>query len=296
VLLEADDARLVAPPRPDLGPLFLFSVDLEDIRTLIPNGEQYRERVVVNTERYLEMLARHDKHITFYSTGDVARRYPALIREIVAAGHEIGCHTSDHIPLDRHTHDSLRDDLQRCLDDLARAGAENSRGFRSPIGSLIKETSWAYDVVRDLGFMYSSSVLPAESPLYGWPDFGPDLPQRIDGMWEIPTSLSHLPKLNVPFAGGVYFRVLPFALIRMLFRRRLRLGYPIFGYIHPYDIDDEQERFMHPEINESRIYNSLLYWNRSGVLGRLEKLIELGYDMMRFDEYVENVLMVDGKG
>lgn len=289
------ERQIVAKPNHELGRLFLFSIDLEDIRMIVQDGERYQERVPANTERYLEMLERHDQRCTFFTTGDVARRYPELIGRIVAAGHEIACHTSEHLPLDRQTPESFRDDLKRCLDDFAKAGAESCVGFRAPVGSLVKETRWAYEVLIEQGFLYSSSVCPAESPLYGWPDFGPDLPQFVDGIWEIPTTLSHLPKLNVPIAGGVFFRVLPFALVRAIFRRRQSQGYPVFGYIHPYDIDTEQERFMHPEINESRFYNWLLYYNRSRTLPRIEKLIVRGSRFMRFDDYVGKVLgPVDG--
>jgi len=285
-----DERRPIAPASPELGPLFLFSVDLEDIRMLVPDGERYRDRVRPNTERYLELLARHDMQCTFFTTGDVARRHPDLIRELVAAGHEIACHTSDHLPLDRQTPETLREDLLRCRDDYAAAGAEHCVGFRAPVGSLIEKTRWAYEVLLEQGFVYSSSVCGAASPLYGWPDFGPDLPQVVDGMWEMPTTLTHLPKLNVPVAGGVYFRVLPFALLRAIFRRRRAAGYPVFGYIHPYDVDTEQERFMHPEIDESRLYNWLLYFNRGRTLARVEKLIADGYRIMRYDRYVEEAL------
>lgn len=290
-----ESERFVSRPTPELGPLYLFSIDLEDVRSLVPNGDRYEERVPVNTRRILDFLASHDKHCSFYTTGDVARRYPELMREIVDAGHEVGCHTSDHTPLDRHTPESFRDDLKRCLDDYARAGVERCVGFRAPIGSLIKKTRWAYEVLQELGFTYSSSVLPAESPLYGWPDFGEDVPQIVDGMWEIPTTIFRMPKLNIPFSGGVYFRVLPFAVIKTLMRRRTNEGYPVFGYFHPYDVDTGQERFMHPEINDSRFYNWLLYFNRGRVLSRVDRIIRKGYDIIRYDDYVDRVLMAQSK-
>jgi polysaccharide deacetylase family protein (PEP-CTERM system associated) len=276
----ADDTR-----RP-----FFFSIDLEDIRLLVPGGERYRERVPENTHRYLDLLARHDLRCTFFTTGDVARRYPELVSQIAAAGHEIACHSSDHLPLDRHSRASFREDLLRCRDDFGRAGVTDCKGFRAPIASLFEETRWAYEVLQELGFVYSASVLAAEHPLYGWPSFGSDQPRRIEGIWEIPISLSRIPGLDVPFAGGVYFRVLPFVLVRRLFERRSAAGRPVFGYLHPYDIDSEQERFMHPEIGDSAFYNWLLYWNRSGTLRRCDALFRDGWQVRRYDEYVERLL------
>lgn len=274
--------------RPDST--FLFSIDLEDVRSLIPDGERFAERVPANVERYLEFLKRHNARCTFFTVGDIARRYPSLMRQIVAEGHEIACHSSDHTPLDRHNRQSFREDLQRCLEDFSRVGAERISGYRAPIASMTQATTWAYEILRELGFTYSASVLAARNPLYGWPSFGPDRARRVDGVWELPVSLSGLPGLNVPLVGGVYFRVLPLPLVEYLFRRRLSSGDPVIGYLHPHDIDTEQERFMHGEINENRFYNWLLYRNRGDVFRRLERLLRHGVAIVPFRQYVESHL------
>lgn len=268
------------------SPPFLFSVDLEDIRRLVPDGPRLADRVETTTEAYLDFLRRHGGRCTFFTTGDVARRYPALVKQIAAEGHEIACHSSDHVPLDRHDPDSLREDLECCLEAYAQAGVEGVRGFRAPVGSMTGETRWAYEVLAKLGFRYSASVLAARSPLYGWPEFGPDVPRVEGGLWELPVSLSRLPGLRVPFAGGVYFRVLPFPLVRRLFRRRLAEGHPVIAYLHPYDLDTEQERFSFPELDGSRLYNWLMYRNRHRVLPRLEQLMGMGAPIVPFADYV----------
>ena len=98
------------------------------------------------------------------------------------------------------------------------------------------------------------------------------------------------PGLRVPFAGGVYLRVLPFALVRHWFRRRLAVGDPIAGYAHPYDIDVDQEAFMFPEINDSRFYNWLMYRNRDQVFPRLEKLFATGVRVTTYRDFVDGDL------
>jgi len=287
---STDEARTLGRTTPELGPLYLFSIDLEDIRSLVPDGHRYEDRVRVNVDRVIELLARYDKRCTFFTTGDIARRDPELIRDLATAGHEIACHSSDHLPLDRHTPESFRDDIERCLDDFAKAGVEDCVGFRAPIGSMFAETRWAYSVLRDLGFLYSSSVLPAANPLYGWPDFGPDVPQIVDHLWEIPMVLSRFPGRTLPFSGGVYFRILPFALVRALFKRRAATHYPVTAYLHPYDFDADQERFMHPEIDDNRFYNWLLYANRRGCLSRVERFLTDGWEILTYRDYVERGL------
>jgi polysaccharide deacetylase family protein (PEP-CTERM system associated) len=278
---------LLRPPSPLKAP-YLFSIDLEDARSLLPDGHRFQERVPANTERIVEFLAAHRVRCTFFTTGDVARRYPSLVRDIDRAGHEIACHTSDHTALDKHDRDSFRADLERCQEDFARAGVGPAVGFRAPYGSMLRSTTWAYAVLKELGFVYSASVLAAANPIYGWPDFGPDRPSMRYGLPELPVSLSHLPALNVPFMGGVYFRVLPFRLVRHLFRRRLAEGDPAIGYLHPFDVDTEQEKYMFPGINGSRFYNFLMYKNRNEVFDRTAALLHMGAKIVPYAEYVAN--------
>lgn len=280
----------VPPPAP-----FLFSVDLEDIRSMFPGGERHAERVPHNTRRYLDFLDRHGLRCTFFTVGDVARRYPGLVGEILARGHEVACHSSDHVTLDRHDPASFRADIERCLEDLGRAGVARVHGFRAPAASLNRESEWAYPILEALGFTYSSSVL-ASGVRHGWSDFGDDRPRRMGGLWEIPLSLMRLPRFDLPFCGGIFFRVLPFPLVRHFFRRRLAGGEPVVAYFHPYDVDHEQERFMHPQIDDSRFYNWLMYRNRDRVLPRLEALVAEGAPVLPYAEYVQGWLEAPAGG
>ncbi len=268
---------------------FLFSIDLEDVRSAVPGGARFRERVPANVERWLAFLAAHDARCTFFTVGDVARRYPALVREIDACGHELACHSSDHTTLDRHDRASFREDCLRNRDDLDAAGARDVVGYRAPTLSLTEDRAWAFEVLSEQGFRYSSSVLPARNPLFGWSGFGGEC-RAIEGVWEIPVTLSTLPFLRVPFAAGVYFRALPFALVRRQFERALAASTPVVGYFHPYDIDTEQERFMHAGIGESRFYNWLMYRNRGRVLPRLDALLAAGARIETYAEFVAESL------
>jgi polysaccharide deacetylase family protein (PEP-CTERM system associated) len=269
---------------------YLFSVDLEDVRSRLPDGDRYAERVVPSTERILEFLARHDARCTFFTVGDVARRYPALVARIAAAGHEVACHGSDHVALEQLGRDGFRDDLLRAADALAGAGARDVRGFRAPWMSLTAKTPWAHDVLAGAGFAYSSSVLPAWNPLYGCAEFGAACRRTGSGVWELPLSVAGPARLALPYASGVYLRVLPFSLVRHLFRRALRGGRPVVGYLHPYDVDVEQERFDHPELGGSRFMNGLMYWNRGRVFARLERLLAQAVCVIPYRRFVEERL------
>jgi len=250
----------------------LLSIDLEDVRDWVEDGMRYRERVEANTERYLATFAQWGVRATFFIVGRAARRYPALIRRVATAGHELACHGDLHLQLDKLDPAGLRQDLQRNREMLEQLAGVAVTGFRAPTFSLTRRTAWAHEVLAELGFRYSSSVLPAPNPLYGWPEFGPDCRQVLPGLWELPITLHDWPGLRVPACGGVYFRVLPFFLARWTLRANLRRGRAVGTYFHPYDIDLEQERFMHPDLGNKRWLNALMYIGRSRVLPRLDRL------------------------
>jgi polysaccharide deacetylase family protein (PEP-CTERM system associated) len=256
---------------------FLFSVDLED-----PQGSG--ERLVGLTGLYLDFLARHGAAATFFATGEIARRYPELIRRIAASGHEIACHSDRHSALKEQDSGSFRDDLERACDSLRAAGAGEVRGYRAPFLSMVERTRWAYVILADLGFLYSSSVLPGRSPLYGWPGFG-SKPRMIDNILEIPISVLPIPGIGLPAAGGVYFRVLPKALLAAAWRVSSRAGEPLVGYFHPYDLDIQAGWTVFPGYRRFGPSNVLLHFNRRAVLPRLERLIAAGFAIRPYREF-----------
>jgi peptidoglycan-N-acetylglucosamine deacetylase len=264
----------------------LPSIDLEDVRDWVENGMGYRERVPANTQCYLEYFQSINVKATFFIVGKVARRYPDLIKKIRDDGHEIACHGDSHLQLDKLTVDTFREDLAQNIQALMDAGAEHIIGFRAPTFSLIAKTAWAYDVLFELGIRYSSSVLPAKNPLYGWPEFGTEPRKVNETVWEIPMTLHALPGLRVPIVGGVYFRVLPFFLTRLSVWMAVKKMQVIGTYLHPYDIDTLQERFMHPDLNGNKYMNLLMYVNRKKVLERLGALHDR-YDFAQYRDYID---------
>lgn len=264
---------------------YLFSVDVEDVRAMVPDGERYASRVPELTLRYLDWLEARGARATFFVVGDVARAHPDLIREMLHRGHEIACHSNHHVPLDKLTPDEFRRDVDEARVALAACGADRVVGYRAPTCSLTSTTQWAHDALAAMGFTYSSSVLPARNPLYGWPEFGERTRRLASGIVEIPISLASFGPLRCPFAAGVYFRVLPLPLIARAFRAAINSG-AVVGYFHPYDLDAEQEYFMHPGLNGSRFYNWLMYRNRASLLSRLDRVAGAGVPITTYAEHV----------
>ena len=106
---------------------------------------------------------------TFFVVGEVAERAPELVREVAAPGHEVGLHGWRHVPLTAPHARQLRADVER--GQGAARGPQRRAGRRLPRTDVLArpESRWAVDVLAEVGFTYSSSVLPARSPLFGDP-------------------------------------------------------------------------------------------------------------------------------
>lgn len=270
----------------------LLGIDLEDVRDWVEDGFSYREAVPANTRRYLDQFAAWGVKATFFVVGEAARRYPRLIAEIAAAGHEIACHGDKHLQLDKLSPQRFKEDLRNNVLALQDAGGKAVHGFRAPTFSLTEKTAWAHDVLAEEGFIYSSSVLPARNPLYGWPEFGRAAREMRKGFWELPITLQNTLGLATPVAGGVYFRVLPFLLTKWAISRTIKAGQPVLTYFHPYDIDTQQERFMHPDLGGKKHLNLLMYIGRDKVFSRLNAL-RGRFPFLSYREYVVNCLAAD---
>ncbi|HEX8239260.1 MAG TPA: polysaccharide deacetylase family protein [Allosphingosinicella sp.] len=265
---------------------YLFSVDVEDPRLDLPGGESLPPRVPALVEVYLDFLRRHGGKATFFVVGEVARRHPEVVARIAAEGHELACHSDAHVPLDRLGRGRFRDDLMRNLDALGSAGGGAIRGYRAPCFSLTAQTGWVYEKLAELGFAYSSSVLPARSPLYGDAGFG-TVPRLIEGVVELPVTLLPFRLLPVP-VGGLYFRVLPRSILRRALAVRFRGGEAVASYHHPYDLDTEQG-FTHAGFRRWGPFDLLMRANRNSVLPRLEMARSLGFAFAAYGPYAQGV-------
>lgn len=205
--------------------------------------ETMPRRVEPNTERLLDIFGETGARATFFVLGWVATRHPGLARRIVAEGHELASHGSDHLRADRQTPDQFRDDVRRSKQVLEDVAGVSVRGYRAPTFSLGRGSTWAHTILSEEGYRYSSSVYPIKHDLYGVPG-APRTPfAPLPGMLEIPLTTVRLLRTDFPASGGGYFRLLPYPLSRALLERASReYRSPAVFYVHPWEIDPDQPR------------------------------------------------------
>jgi polysaccharide deacetylase family protein (PEP-CTERM system associated) len=252
------------------GPVNVFTIDVEDWYHCLDvdehNWPRYEDRISQSVEAMLELLALADIRATFFVLGHVARKHPQLVRAIAQGGHEIASHGETHRMVYRQSVDEFRRDVRTSLARLEEITGAKVLGYRAPFFSITRQSLWAIDVLGELGLAYDSSIFPVHNPRYGIPDFC-RLPCRVGGLVELPPSTLPLGGVNLPCAGGVYFRFAPYWLLRRAYRLLNRRREPIVFYIHPWEIDP-----LHPRVPLPRFLSLRHYWGLRGAVGKLRRL------------------------
>jgi polysaccharide deacetylase family protein (PEP-CTERM system associated) len=198
---------------------------------------------------------------TFFVLGWVAERYPALVREIAAAGHEVASHGYHHQLIYTLTPAQFREDVRASKSVLEQAAGAPVLGYRAPSYSIVESSLWALDVLVEEGYAYDASIFPIHHHRYGIPNaerHAHVLRRRSGALVELPASTMRVGGVNLPIAGGGYFRLLPYAWTRWgIGRVNRRERKPVVFYFHPWEIDPGQPRFAVGNASRIRHYSGL---------------------------------------
>jgi polysaccharide deacetylase family protein (PEP-CTERM system associated) len=246
-----------------------MSIDVEDyfhvsaFDGIVPRTQWdgMESRVVANTHRLLAIFAEYGVLSTFFVLGWVAERFPALVRAIADEGHEIASHGYAHRLIYDQTPDAFREDVRRAKALLEDASGRAVAGYRAPSYSITPRSLWALDILADEGYSYDSSIFPIRHDRYGIPvsDRKPYRITRAAGtLTEVPGSTTRIGPLNLPIAGGGYFRLLPYWWAHWgISRVNRREQLPVVFYLHPWEIDPEQPRLSAGRLSRLRHYRNL---------------------------------------
>jgi polysaccharide deacetylase family protein (PEP-CTERM system associated) len=223
--------------------------------------DSLESRVCASTDRLLALFAESSVRSTFFVLGWVAERFPDLVRRIAAAGHEIASHGYAHRLIYDQTPGAFREDVRRAKQLLENASGAAVNGYRAPSYSVTPRSLWALDVLIEEGYRYDSSIFPIRHDRYGIPlsARAPYIIRRAAGaLLEVPASTTRFGPLNLPVAGGGYFRILPYWWTRWGIRRLNRLERrPAVFYLHPWEIDHQQPRLGAGRLGRFRHYRNL---------------------------------------
>lgn len=232
-----------------------FTVDVEewfhvcgvDDRLPASRWDALPSRVVDTTRRLLDDLDAAGVPALFLVVGWVAERHPELVREIVAAGHEIGAHSHWHRRVYEQTPESFAADLAQNRGALEAAGAPRVRAFRAPEWSANDRAPWAPDVLTRAGFTVDASRAPV--PVVGSRRY-PRRPYPIatpsGPLHEYPPFVVSRGRWAWPLGWGWALRSASPRTVVDAVAARNRQGDPAVLMVHPWEIDPDPPRVRLP--------------------------------------------------
>jgi polysaccharide deacetylase family protein (PEP-CTERM system associated) len=248
--------------------------------------DNWPSRVVNNTQRTLDIFDKYGVKGTFFFVGWVAEKFPELVRDVHARGHELACHSYWHRAVYSLTPEEFRDDTRAAVRAIEDAAGTKVQGYRAPSWTITKDSLWALDILAEEGFTYDSSIYPIHHDLYGVPGAQRvpyDLPLKDGGaLREFPPATVKLFGQNIPGAGGGYLRIFPMAYTRWFFRKfEQAKGEQLVVYFHPWEIDPDQPRIKDKWKSRLRHYTNL-----KAMEGRIDSLLK-NYSFQPFSQIVE---------
>lgn len=234
--------------------------------------DDFESRIIGSTERLLDLLKRVDTKATFFVLGYVAQKNKELVKRIAAEGHEIGSHGMWHKLIYEESPDEFRTGLvasKKILEDIT---GKPVTLYRAPSWSINRETQWALEILDEEGFHADSSIYPVKAVLYGvehapLTPFHPVVNGKTLNIIEFPATVYDFGKVRIPFAGGLYLRILPaWLIVRAL--KSLNTRRPAIVYSHPWETDTGQ-----PVLKAPPLIKFVHYYNLDTTLVKLEKLL-----------------------
>jgi len=259
-----------------------MTVDVEDYfhveafrRVVDKSTWETRElRVEASTRKVLDLFDRYDVKATFFTLGWVAEKCPALVRDIVDRGHELGCHSYWHRMIYTLSPEEFREDTDRATKILEDTSGQAVKLYRAPCYSITPKSVWAFEILGELGYEIDSSVFPIRHDLYGFAGF-PRFPVKVTlrggcELVECPMTTLRRFGANLPGPGGGYLRIFPSIYSRSTLSRTHRVEkQPGCVYFHPWEVDPDQPRLSGPLKSRLRHYTGLASMER-----KLEALLE----------------------
>ena len=251
-------------------PTLLLSIDFEDWHQLVRRTAGAADWNTRNpalerqTRAVLDLLDELGASATFFFLGITVERYPELVREIVARGHEPASHGFAHERVFRQTRDEFAADLAQSVALIEQVTGRRPVAYRAPAFSINRDTPWAYEALAEHGFRFDSSQY--DSPKVPNRLGGiPDAPYRLEldsgrELWELPVTVARVRGRVVPIGGGSYWRLLPTAaIVGGLRRARAANAFPVL-YFHPYEFDPEP---LHAQLAAPSVRSRLYAAQRS---------------------------------
>ena len=236
---------------------------------ILDRWENYEVRIHNGMDRIFKVLLDNDIKATFFVLGYIARKHPEIIKKIHTLGFEVAAHSDMHKVAYSQSRAEFKEDLLNCIYSIEDITAEKVVSYRAPGFSIKQQNIWAFEVLKELGIEYDSSIFPAIREDGGFENFSENRPSIVQyngiSIKEFPMSVNTFMGNKFTVTGGGYFRFFPYRLIKKIVRES---DYTM-TYFHPRDFDPKQP--MLDDLSLKRKFKS--YYNLESSYIKLKQLI-----------------------
>ena len=254
-----------------------FTVDLEEwfhicgapAALAIEHWADLPSRIRPTTRILLDLLSTAGVRATFFVVGWIAQRYPDLIQDVIAAGHEIGSHGHLHRRVFELGREHLLEDVKASVAALQSAGVGDVTVFRAPEWSINDRSLWALDVLAREGFLLDASMAPVR--IVGSPSYlrYPHVRNTESGpIVEAPPLVSDRFGQAFPLGWGWGLRMSSPPRVLRVIERMNQQGTPAVLTVHPWELDPSP-----PRVRLSAKLQFAHYYCLSGFTARLRQLL-----------------------
>ena len=120
-----------------------------------------------DTQKILEILKKHDVHVTFFMTGGWVENYPDDVKAILAAGHDLGNHSENHKNMSQLSDAEKKEELMKVHDKVRTLTGYEMFLFRPPYGDY---DNAVVNVAKDCGYY----TIQWDVDSLEWKDYGVD--------------------------------------------------------------------------------------------------------------------------
>ena len=120
-----------------------------------------------DTQKILEVLKKHDVHVTFFMTGGWVENYPDDVKAILAAGHDLGNHSENHKNMSQLSDAEKKKELMKVHDKVRTLTGYEMFLFRPPYGDY---DNAVVNVAKDCGYY----TIQWDVDSLDWKDYGVD--------------------------------------------------------------------------------------------------------------------------
>lgn len=208
----------------------------------------------------LDNLETQQKKATFFCVGGMAREFPEVVRRIAEKGHEIGCHSDQHVWLTKLSEKDLLSDTKIAIESLEQCIGKKVLSYRAPAFSIGNGNKWAFEVLANCGIERDASIFPATRDFGGFANFGQKVPSIVQyngvEIKEFPICTTNIMGTEIAYSGGGYFRFFPLWFVT----NKMRQADYSMTYFHINDIVPEQ--MMEKDIFEQYFKEKATLFNR----------------------------------